>query len=82
MASALEKLIPGATRVRVSFEKSYATVTAPPLLVPDLEKAAVDAVENVGFEAHVIPSKELDEYLFHTVHMTVTGMMCQKSCGE
>jgi len=43
------------------------------------QELAVDAIASVGFEAAVVPSPPPP--VSTTVHLHVTGMMCQKNCG-
>lgn len=84
------RTLPGVTNAKASFAQSYATVTARIGINQtreQLDEAALDVVDCVGFEARLIPDDQLHRYQSpsqqqHTVHLRVTGMMCQKNCGK
>lgn len=72
------KRLEGCTYAKASFPDSYATVTCTGYSISKLEAEAIHAVDCVGFDATVLTEKPAP---MATIHIKVTGMMCQKSCG-
>lgn len=72
------KCLKGCIHAEASFRDSYATVTCTGYSVPRLEAEAIDAIDCVGFDATVLTERPAQ---MATIHIKVTGMMCQKSCG-